>query len=275
MSGFLTDEGFDKADAMLKESFPIDDDGDGFIGDPIETADEELEEDIEESSDTLEEDVNDEGTEEEEYADGHKIPYKRFKNVLDARNGYKDEIESLRERNRELEAYLASKPSSPDREPEEESYDDSDFEYDDDVDTDIDFEGGYDDKRVKQLEGQMHELRVQHYKQQLMRDMEIIKDKFPSVPPESVLQAVANDPSTNIFQVAETFNSFLAEREEAAIQRYIKENPQVAPEAAPRPRRSGGGDAPGSSRVPKNKRPKYLKDVRNALLQHIKDNNIF
>ena len=276
MSGFLSEDDFQKADGMIKDTFPVDDDGDGFIGEPIEMA-EETEEDIEESSVTLEEeDVNQgDSGEEEQYADGHRVPYRRFKSVLDARNGYKNEIESLRERNRELEAYLASKPSSPGHEPEEDSYEDDDEDYgfgDDDYD---DFSAGYDDKRVKQLEGQMHDLRVQHHKQQLMRDMEIIKEKFPNVPTESVLRAVANDPSTNVFQIAEGFNSFLVEREEAAIQRYIKENPQAAPDAAPRPRKSGGASKPGSSRVPKNKRPKHLKDVRNALLNHIRDNNLF
>ena len=275
MSGFLSEDDFQKADGMIKDAFPVEDDGDGFIGEPIETASEEPEEDIEESSVAFdEEDVNQEDSGEEQYADSHRVPYQRFKSVLDARNEYKDEIESLRERNRELEAYLSSKPSSPGREPEENLYDDDDgFDFDDDGFEDLDV--GYDDKRVKQLEGQMHDLRVQHYKQQLMRDMEVIRDKFPNVPTESILKAVANDPSTNVFQVAESFNSFLVEREEAAIQRYIKENPQAAPDAAPRPRKSGGASKPGSSRVPKNKRPKHLKDVRNALLNHIRDNNLF
>ena len=118
MSGFLSDESFEKADNMLKAAFPVDDDGDGFIGEPIETRDEEPDDDIDETSDALDDDVNLSGEEseecEEEYVEGHKIPYRRFKNVLDARNEYKGEIESLRERNRALEAYLATKPSSPD-----------------------------------------------------------------------------------------------------------------------------------------------------------------
>ena len=86
MSGFLSEEAFDKADSMIKEAFPSEDDGDGFVGEPIETQAEEPVEDIEDTSSALD-DVNLSGEEgEEEYADGHKIPYKRFKSVLDARN---------------------------------------------------------------------------------------------------------------------------------------------------------------------------------------------
>lgn len=281
MSGFLSEESFEKANSMIEEAFPVEDDGDGFVGEPIEAQAEEPTEDIEESSEPDEQDVKTEGSgEEEEYADGHRVPYNRFKSVLDARNEYKDEITSLRERNRQLETYLASKKSSPDPEPESDDYSyDDDYGLGGDNDDSYGLESGYDDGRVKQLETQMHDLRVQHHRQQLVRDMGVIKERFPNVPPESVLQAVANDPNTNVFQVAETFNSFLVEREEAAIQRYLKDNPsaslQETPQAAPRPRKSGGGEAPGSSRVPRDKRPKHMKDVRHALLNYVKDNNIF
>lgn len=279
MSGFLSEESFEKADSMIKEAFPVEDEGDGFVGEPIETQEEEPAEDIEESSEPDEQDVKTEGSgEEEEYAEGHRVPYNRFKSVLDARNEYKDEITSLRERNRQLEAYLATKKPEPEPEPES-----SDYSYDDDYglgdDNDYGLESSYDDGRMNQLETQIHDLRVQHHRQQLVKDMEIIKERFPGVPPESVLQAVASDPNTNVFQVAETFHSFLVEREEAAIQRYLKDNPtaspQETPQAAPRPRKSGGGEAPGSSRVPKDRRPKQMKDVRHALLNYVKDNNIF
>jgi hypothetical protein len=280
MSGFLNDGDFDKADQMIRDSFPdVEEEAEGFIGEPIETkeADDTTDED---TSEALDDDVKEEDgasleATEEEDTPGHRVPYKRFKSVLDARNDYKGEIDTLRERNRELEAYLASKPSSP--EPEAES-DDYEFGYEEDDDLDLDY-GGYDNKKVEQLEKHVHEIRVAQHKQKLIRDMEVIKERFPNVPPESVLQAVANDPSTNMFQVAETFNSFLVEREEAAIQRYLKEHPeaaqQAAPDAAPRPRKSGGGDSPGSSRVPKEKRPRQMKDVRHALLNYVKNNNIF
>lgn len=275
MSGFLTEDDFDKASSMLESSFPVEDDGDGFIGEPVDTEDQETLDDIKETS-VASEDVEVDSGGEEEYAEGHRVPYNRFKSVVEARNEYKGEIETLRERNRELEAYLASKPSAPEGH-ESASTESEDYDYglDFDDDTGVD---GYDDGRVNQLEKQMHELRVQGYKQQLMRDMDTIKERYPNVPPESVLQAVANDPKTNVFQVAETFSTFLAEREEAAVQRYLKDNPQGAgrsPEAAPRPRSAGSGNSPRDSRAPKSNRPKHMKDVRNALLEHIRDNNIF
>jgi hypothetical protein len=279
MSGFLSAEDFDKADELIRETMPIDSDGDGFIGEPVEAKAETEPDDVDEPSENLEEDVKTDGedTGEEEHTQGHRVPYNRFKSVLDARNEYKGEIETLRERNRELEVYLASKPSAPEHSEEDTELYGGDLGYEDEYGNSLD--SGFDDKRVKDLESQMHDLRVQHHKQQLVRDMGTIKEKFPNVPPESILQAVANDPNIDVFQVAETFNSFLAEREEAAIQRYLKENPEAAalaaPKAAPRPRSSGSGESPGSSRVPKDKRPRQMKDVRNALLNYVKENNIF
>mgnify|MGYP003132440140 CR=1 FL=1 len=280
MSGFLSSEDFEKADGLIRDSFPVEDDGDGFIGEPIEAQEESVEAkdgvtDIEEPSDFLDEDVKlDDG--EEEVPDGHRVPYNRFKSVLDARNEYKGEIETLRERNRELEAYLGSKSSQPTPQQETSSYEDEYYGYED---YSLGDSYGQEDTRMKQLEDQMHGLRVQHHKQQLMRDMEVIRERYPNVPEEAVLQAVANDPTTNIYNVAESFHSFLAEKEEAAIQRYLKSQegqaPADSPKAAPRPRKSGGGEAPGSSRVPRDKRPKQMKDVRHALLNYVKDNNIF
>ena len=278
MSGFLSGEDFEKADGLIRDTFPVEDDGDGFIGEPIEGQEESIEArdntlDEERSSQSPDEDVKQSSDESEEGA-GHRVPYSRFKSVLDARNDYKGEIESLRERNRELENYLSSKPAQKETKQEFEDYSD-DFSYGDDLGLD-DYSGcEQDDGRVKQLENQMHDLRVQHYKQQLMKDLDVIKERYPSVPPETVLKAVAQDPTTNIFQVAERFNTFVVEREEAAIKRYLEENSQEAPAAAPRPRRSGGAEAPGSSRVSKDKRPKQMKDVRHALLNYVKDNNIF
>ena len=169
MSGFLSEDDLEKADSLIQESFPIDDDGDGFVGEPIETKAEEPDEDIEASSENIESDVKEEGGE-EEYAEGHRVPYNRFKSVLDARNGYKDEIESLRERNRQLETYLSSKPSEPKAEEDDLSFDD-DLNFEDSYGTDD--LSGYDDGRVSNLETQMHDLRVQQHKHQLMKDMDV------------------------------------------------------------------------------------------------------
>ena len=181
MSGFLSGEDFEKADGLIRDTFPVEDDGDGFIGEPIEGQEESIEArdntlDEERSSQSPDEDVKQSSDESEEGA-GHRVPYSRFKSVLDARNDYKGEIESLRERNRELENYLSSKPAQKETKQEFEDYSD-DFSYGDDLG--LDDYSGYeqDDGRVKQLENQMHDLRVQHYKQQLMKDLDVITKDY-------------------------------------------------------------------------------------------------
>ena len=43
MSGFLSGEDFEKADGLIRDTFPVEDDGDGFIGEPIEGQEESIE----------------------------------------------------------------------------------------------------------------------------------------------------------------------------------------------------------------------------------------
>ena len=77
-------------------------------------------------------------------------------------------------------------------------------------------------------------------------------EAYPGVPREVLLQAVVADPDAAVIKVAESYSTHLAQIEEAAIARYLEENPAPAvetqevaekPKAAPRPTRSGAADS--------------------------------
>ena len=268
MSGFLNDEQMARASEMLSDDPPVE----------VELEEEAAQEAIpDESSSEAAEDVNqgseESEKEEEEFDSGHRVPYKRFRSVLEARNDARSELDALRERNRELERTLLEKPKSRSSDSEH------DYSSYDDPEEDPYEPSGYEDpglKKFENLEQQIHELKVQDHTRQLMRELETVQEKYPNVPPTAVLDAVAQNPDLDMLEAAEAFNSFLADREEAAIQRYLKDNPTSsdAPEAAPRPAVSSGSGL-NAGRVSKDKRPKKMKDVRDALLYYVKEHNIF
>ena len=78
MSGFLSGEDFEKADGLIRDTFPVEDDGDGFIGEPIEAQEESIEAkndvlDEEEPSQSPDEDVKQSSDESEDGA-GDRVP---------------------------------------------------------------------------------------------------------------------------------------------------------------------------------------------------------
>jgi hypothetical protein len=84
--------------------------------------------------------------------------------------------------------------------------------------------------------------------------------KFPTVPRDVILQAVANNPSATAEAVAEQYSSWVAGVEEKAISAYLDKNPSSTPadavdalgqpKAAPRPRTGGGNAVVSASEVP-------------------------
>ena len=96
-------------------------------------------------------------------------------------------------------------------------------------------------------------------------------EAYPGVPREVLLQAVVADPDAAVIKVAESYSTHLAQIEEAAIARYLEENPAPAvetqevaekPKAAPRPTRSGAADSDVATGEFK---PKSIKEGSDAL----------
>mgnify|MGYP003654512066 FL=1 len=179
---------------------------------------------------------------------GHRVPYNRFKQVLDARNGFKGEIDRLSEELEQSRASHAATPAAPPRategkaEASEHAWLEEILKGDDDSSKEVA------DKLRAEFSGmndRIYQQEVAVAGQQLEAEVEGALHSFPSVPREVIYQAVADNPDVTALQVAEHYASTVGGIEEAAIARYISENgleeteSDAAPEAAPRVQSSG------------------------------------
>jgi hypothetical protein len=211
----------------------------------------------------------------EEQERSHHVPYNRFKKVLDARNTHKSEVEKLRQEMAQLRKQMESAPEA--------SYgDDDDYLGDSDLD---DLLGDYSDHEAPaqpEVGPQMSELlqRIEHFEvyqaeQELTREVAAAKEQYPNVPDDVIYQAVARDPSVSVLAIAEQYSAFVGGVEEAAIARYMKEHGMETPqaEAPPRPARSGA--PPQRQGMPDKAPPKNLSESKSALLEYLRNNNVF
>lgn len=225
----------------------------------------------EDVKDSVEVEASDDGDQEH----SHHVPYNRFKQVLDARNSHKSEVEQLRQEMAQLREQMNSAP-------QQSSDDDGDYLGGSDLD---DLLYDYDDDGVSgspDVGPHMSELvkRIEHFEvyqaeQELQREVAEAKETYPHVPDDVIYQAVARDPSASVMQIAEQYSAFVGGIEEAAIARYMKEHNMQAPqaEAPPRPARSGAPPlrAASTDKAP----PKNLEEAKKSLREYLKTNNIF
>ncbi len=193
-----------------------------------------------------------------ETEDGHSVPYSRFSKVIAARNQYADEVSDLRAK---IESLQNQAPQQRQAEPEPSySYDDDSFE-----------ESEYnDDPRFSALHGQMREIAVAQEEVKLERELAQVQEEFPSVEAEFLLNAVIQDPETDIRQLAQEYTIRVAEIEEGAVARYLEQNPgaaaaasseDVPPEVAARTQGSQRGD------LKQNEMPTTMAEAHTALEQ--------
>ena len=174
---------------------------------------------------------------------GHRVPYKRFKSVVEARNEYQNEVETLRE---QLQSYEERLASARDRgTPEIETNSDWDWldSYGDDETTETEQTDG----RYDQLNSRIENFEMFQAEQMLEKEIAHVSQEYPGVPEQVLLQAVVNDPDVALRKVAEAYSSFVASTEEQAIARYLETNP--APTPAPRAK-SSTGSSPAQGLVP-------------------------
>ncbi len=200
---------------------------------------------------------------EDEYADdedGHSVPYNRFSQVIAARNELAGEVEQLQA---QLEALQNSPPPQQQAPAPEQrdSYADQSHDYDDMADIS--------DPRFAALEGQMHELAVQQEEVKLENELAAVAEQFPDVDQEFLLNAVIDDPETDVLALAQEYTLRVAEIEEAAVARYLADNNldvsdvdhSVPPEVS--------GRSAGSQRgvLSQNEKPKTMAEAHSALEQ--------
>jgi len=178
---------------------------------------------------------NEDNSSEEE---GHRVPYKRFKSVVDARNDYQREVEKLQEQLADYERRLTSTRKSDAKEESDwdwlESYEEQDSS---------DYQ---EDSAYAELSSRMERFELAQAEAVLEKEISQILNAYPGVPEQVLLQAVINDPDVKLQRVAEAYSSFIASTEESAIARYVKEN---APTPAPRVKNTTGS-APAQGLVP-------------------------
>lgn len=205
----------------------------------------------------------------------HHVPYNRFKKVLDARNSHRGEVEQLKREMAQLRKQMEFAPET--------SYDDDDdYLGDSDFDDLFGDDSDYETSAQPEVGSQMAELlqRVEHFEvyqaeQELTREVAAAKEQYPNVPDDVIYQAVARDPSVSVLSIAEQYSAFVGGVEEAAIARYMKEHGMETPqaEAPPRPARSGA--PPLRQGLTEKAPPKNLSESKGALLEYLRNNNIF
>ena len=196
---------------------------------------------------------------EEEVPSGHRVPYDRFKQVLESRNKFRDERAELEAEIERLRAQPAPAPApAPVQAAPQADSDDAWLErY---LAGEDEPAPAQDDARLKEFQDRLYNTEVQLARQQLEVEVGAALQKFPSVPRDVILQAVANNPSATAEAVAEQYSSWVAGVEEKAIAAYLEKNPQSTPEeavaatqepkAAPRPSKTGGSATAAASEVP-------------------------
>ena len=210
---------------------------------------------------------------EEDEGEGHNVPYKRFKRVIESRNQLRGEIDYLK---KEIDQ-LKSAPRQSDREFERSS-NAVEKEYEDALENLLNPEG----KKVKDLEKRMFDFEVAQEKVKLNEDLKIVREKYPDVPEQFVLQAILQDPSLNTLQVAEQYSMFLGQIEEQGVAKYLKKNggttqPQATKQVPAVPKRlngTGGASVEQQGSFGGVAKPNNLKSAKLAVLDFLKRNPI-
>jgi hypothetical protein len=221
----------------------------------------------------------------EEDPGSHRVPYNRFKQVIDARNQLRNERDILSEQLSGLTAQVeefrsnsqqpqAAEPQAQ-RLPHGEAASIPDFLTEEEVQY---FDGMQ--KRFgaqyDNLESRLQKYEMANAERQLEAEIGHATEKYPDVPRRAILEAVANG-NVNVMDVAERYSSFVNQMREKAIADYLEAQPTqdgAPPKVAPRPSKAGGSTVSTGSLKPED-RPKNLQDASRALNKFLKTNNLF
>lgn len=186
----------------------------------------------------------------------HQIPYNRFREVNEERKGFRElaeeQSEKIGELQEQVERLMQGTASQQDVNEVASIFDGPE---DDD----------WDQWRTG-IASEMNELRVGSAQIELERELEYAIDHFPDVPPEAILEAVANDGTIDVLDFAESYSEFLDDIREGAVADYVQENASSTKRSA-RPRVNGAGSS-SSGEPPK---PNTMEGAQAALLRHLKE----
>ena len=246
---------------------------------PAEDVNEEAETGEEEAQEAQAPEAEDSPAEEDEPISGHRVPYDRFKQVLEARNGYRDEIDHLNAQMAELQGQLETRQQAPAAAPQATQKSEEDKWLDDIIGASDPPTDAY-KQQFEAIEDRMYQQEVQMARHDLEYEVADAMHEFPGVPREVMLKAVANDPSVTAHEVAESYSSWVAEIEEAALADYIADNPteevpapEVVEEEVRRPSRAGATSATAASEGAPS--PRTVKEGSELLRAFMKRSNPF
>ena len=278
MGQFLSDDAAAKlSEALDGEVSMSEGEPEEFTSEPTEDEKEQVEDPAEaspeEPQEVAEESSNDspQGEEGEEGKGSmHRVPYDRFKSVIDARNQYKHETEALRKQMESMQQQLKQMQQQPAPRQVEQQYQENPWgdEHDDELVDPL-------EKKYSSLESRMNQMAVYQAEQQLEREISQVQTSYPGVPRELLLQAVVLDGASDLMSVAENYSSYIASVEEGAIARHVAET-KPKRETPPRAAKSGSPRARiQTNRSAEKERPKNVAEASKALAQFLKRENPF
>jgi hypothetical protein len=191
--------------------------------------------------------------EEEDEPSGHAVPYSRFSQVIAARNTLAEQNESYEARVSELEEKLSSMKGLKELLGQSEQTEQHEV-YEEEV------------SELDGLRSAISQISEQQQFQILEKELAQANASFPAVSSEYLLQAVIEDPSTDVMEAAASYSQHISEIEEGAIARYLETQkaeaaqPDVPPELSNSGRPQGakvGGKSGGTS----------IRDVTEFLLK--------
>jgi len=207
---------------------------------------------------------------------GHSVPYSRFKNVLEGRNKFRSEVEGYKTQLSSLEQKLSNlqtRSQTPVQQTQVEESNWLDEFLADDTTTQVpDWQGKY-----QGLDDRLYKFEVAQEEKSLKAELVSIKEQYPGVPEQFLLQAVIKDPQVDMAKIAGDYHSFISGIEEQAIARYSQghnvSETAHAPDAPPRPK--SVGTSPTKVIGKPEKRPGSLKDASSALRDLLSKDNPF
>jgi len=240
--------------------------------------------------------ADDGSAEDESVPPGHRVPYKRFKNVIEARNKYRGEvdeaqaqIETYRQQAEMMRNEVAMMRNLSHAQPVENSADASD-ELDRLLSGTTELPKEVQDK-IAMMEARLHQQEVHAERIRLRQEVAEVTVSYDENLRADIQQvlysAVQRDPNVDLNRVAEQYTSWLATREEEAIARYLAANPDASPKEAQevaaeaeadtgvpsRPKRAGTGASRVASSADK-KTYGSIKEGTEALFKAVKNGSV-
>ena len=225
---------------------------------------------------------------------GHRVPYKRFKGVLEARNKYRSEaedavsqVELFKQQVEAMRNEVAMMRNLQPAKPAEKEAEVSD-ELDRLLNGTPDLPKEVKDK-IAMMEARLHQQEVHAERVRLRQEVADVTgnyDKNLTTDLQQVLySAVQRDPNVDLGRVAEQYTTWLAKREEEAIARYLEKNPgasvaeaetqatEASSSVPSRPKRAGTG-ASSVARTADRKSYGTIKEGTDALFKAMERGDI-